>query len=70
MFEFFWEEVGLKAAWTVATEHLLRFMLYLKDSGFQARSVAVYLSAISFVSGTAGVVDKTSEFRVQKMLEG
>lgn len=45
-------------------------MLALADKVIAPQSIAIYLSAIAFVSGAARVADNTGEFRVCKLLEG
>lgn len=66
----FRQAAGLPEAWPIPVDHLLQFLLELKEAGRAASSLPGYMSAIAFVSKAAGCTEFTQDFRVRKMLEG
>lgn len=60
----------LEDAWPLPVAHLMRFVIALRDTDLSARSIAVYLAALSFQARALGWEDNTADFRVRRMLEG
>lgn len=61
---------GLLDSWPVPLDELINFVAYLSYSGFSPSTVSTYISGISHEHKKRGLVDKTSNFLIVKILEG
>lgn len=66
----FRESMQLGEVWPIPVEHIMQFLLYLKDKCMAVKSMSVFLAALSFQSKCLGYPDGTADFRVQRMVEG
>ncbi|XP_066489002.1 integrase/recombinase xerD homolog [Tiliqua scincoides] len=69
-FVVFRKQQRLADAWPLPVDHLMRFIIALRDRDLSARLIAVYLAALSFQARALDWVDSTSDFRIRRMLEG
>ena len=70
LFKLFRTNFHLNDTWPVPIAHLTAFLSYLFESGYAPASAASYLSAISFYHKINNLIDNTSNYRVDKTLEG
>lgn len=69
-FSAFWQAAGLPEVWPVPVDHLLHFLMDLKDSDRAVSTLSGFMLVIAFVSKAVGCTEYTQDFRVRKLLEG
>ena len=66
----FRENYSLPAIWPAPVTHLVHFIAYLSLKAFSSSSIITYVSGISHIHKSRGLVDTTKSFLVSKTLEG